>query len=128
MIKVYTNEIFNSELLVCVSSSVKQIKQWANKNSTNLKEMFKNKDNLKILEENIKKQNGFVIYFTKEKKRYLILWLEHFNNTWDDLDVLNHELVHYKQFLFEDKKIDGIEFEAYFIESTFRSIRRMLKK
>ena len=56
-------------------------------------------------------------------------WLKNFKNSWQELDILNHEIVHYRQYQFSDKQIiNENEFEAYFEESVFRSIRRLLVK
>jgi hypothetical protein len=126
---IYTNAIFQSELLVCVGSDLKQVKKWADKNSKNIKAVFKNEHNVKIFETGIKNNNGFVAELKINDLPFYILWLREWKDDWLHLDTLNHEIVHYKQYQFYYKRvIDENEFEAYFQESTFRELRKLLIK
>jgi len=127
---IYDNEIFNAQLLVCVSVSAKQIKAWADKNSKKyLKKILETKTNIELLEKAVETNNGSIMLFKKNNSNYYILWLKNFKNSWQELDILNHEIVHYRQYQFSDKQIiNENEFEAYFEESVFRSIRRLLVK
>ncbi len=126
---VYTNEIFDGDVLVCVGVTAEQIKKWADKNSKNLKEIFKIKNNFDIIKENIIGNNGFVVVFVKNGISFYLLWLKDYKNSWKEIDTLNHEVVHLRQAMFESKKIiNEREFEAYFQESTLRGIRKKLIK
>jgi len=125
---VHTIEIFSQQILICVGLRAEEIKKWADKNSKNLKEILQTDDNFKKLQE-ISLASGFVVKFSKDGLSYYILWLKEYENHWDHLDVLNHEIVHLRQFTFLGKNIENeIEFEAYFQESVFKSIRTALSK
>ena len=127
---IYTNEIFNSELLVAVEANENDLIKWAGKNGTkDLKEILKTQENINLIEDRIKKNSGIMFCFTKDNKNFFLMWLKAWRNNWEDLDVLNHEIVHYRQFIFENKNINNeIEFEAYFQESVCRELRRKLNK
>ena len=127
---IYTNEIFNSELLVAVEANENDLIKWAGKNGTkDLKEILKTKENINLIEEEIKKNSGVMFCFEKDNKFFFLMWLKTWRNNWEDLDTLNHEIVHYRQFIFEKKNINNeIEFEAYFQESVYRELRRKLNK
>jgi len=126
---VYTIEVFGLQILVAVGATAEQIKKWADKNSKELKEIYKIKENFENTEQAIEKNSGFVQVFTKDNIQFYFLWLQEYKNTWCRLDVLNHEVVHLRQFIFDNKKIiNEVEFEAYFQESMFREIRKRLDK
>lgn len=124
---VYNCEILNSELLVCVGENIKEVEKWYKKNSKNLTEILKNKDNKKFLEDCLKL--NIVFYFQKDDLDYWVLSLKDFKNDWYYLDVLNHEVRHYCQGQFKNREInEEKEFEAYFQESVFRELRQKLNK
>ncbi|MFA6991930.1 MAG: hypothetical protein WC269_01455 [Candidatus Gracilibacteria bacterium] len=124
---IYDNDILNAQLLVCVGVSAKEIKKWADKNSKNLKEIYKRKENVESTENAIKDNDGFVQYFTKDDKKFYLLWLKDFGNQWPYCEILLHEIVHFKQYQFANRNINNeLEFESYFIESVFRELRRKI--
>jgi hypothetical protein len=126
---VFDNEIFDSELLVCVGVKLKDVENWAKKNSNNLTDILKVKENRKLIDDRFfcKSEKGCLIKFEKDGLSFYILYLRDFKNTWADLDCLNHEIVHYKQFQWQDRNINNeIEFEAYFQENVFRQLRKKL--
>ena len=84
------------------------------------------KEGYKVLSENNK---GCMACIKNEKGiRYYFLMLEDWARTMEKYDTLMHEIIHLKQFLWEAKRIgvEEIEFEAYFIESTFIKLRDVL--
>ena len=127
---VYECGIFNSQLLIVVGKKAKDIKEWAKKSPKLFKECLDNKEIYGKLEEAINTNPGFLFTFYDSKKtNYYILYLEDFEDTWKWLDILNHEIVHYRQYQFSERKIeDEKEFEAYFQENVFREVRKLLWK
>jgi len=125
---VYNVAIFNTDLLVCVGVTINQIKKWIFKNAIKeLKNKFRDKKMIEELDGLIKDNKGFVYLIGDKKKRFYFLYLTDFTNTWSDMDVLNHEIVHIKQAIFENRHTENeTEFEAYFVESTFRELRKKL--
>lgn len=125
---VHDIEIFDLELLVCVGVRRKDILSWAKKNSEPTKKIFEDK----IMDDfdDFTKNSGFVkIYEDNNGVFFYILWLKEWENSWDSLDILNHEITHLRQFSFEHKNIENeIEFEAYFQENVFRTLRQRLNK
>jgi len=129
---LYHNEIFDSELLICIGLRadriVKRLPKYISKKAV---EIFKDKDNIDFLESEITQNHitGIFVRFKKDGISYFFMWLREFKNNWECLDWLNHEIVHYRQMLFEEKKIEGEpEFEAYFQQSVFRSLRKLLNE
>lgn len=56
-----------------------------------------------------------------------VIVLRKFGDIWQDYELLMHEVVHLKQNFFNERSIMGeYEFEAYWIESTFRQIRKKI--
>ncbi len=109
---VYKCPLFETEVLICIGSS-----------------LLKEKTIVKELENSIKSYSGCVNCFGRGKSNYYLIWLENFVNNWYWLDILNHEIVHLRQFLFENKGIkDEFECEAYFQEKVFRNLRQILRK
>jgi 3-methyladenine DNA glycosylase AlkD len=126
---IYRNDIFNEELLICVGVTAEEIKRWSERNSKILKKIYKDGEILKATKDNIESSTGFVQFFIMDGFKYYILWLKNYNNNWEWIDVLNHEVVHYRQELFKERGIsDEREFEAYLHESIFRELRILLNK
>lgn len=126
---VYKSEIVNSDILICIGVNLKDIKKWADKKGTKeFRQMIK-ENGLRKFDKAMEKNAGFVHNIVNGKKSFYILWMENFTNRWESFEILLHEIVHFKQFQFINKAVDNeIEFEAYFIESTFRELRRLLFK
>ena len=127
---VYDCKIINSELLVVVSKTAKEIKKWVEKRgSKGIKNVFKDNECLNDFKEAIKKHPAFVIAFKNKDILYYILYLEKWENNWEWINILNHEIVHYKQYQFKDRGIKNEnEFEAYFIETVSSELRQILNK
>lgn len=123
----YKSEIFNSYLVVCAGKNYKQVLGYAKRNfRKEIINLIKSSEELFTIDGNAQfitlknEDNG-------EKIQAILL------KDWTDTDVNNynllHEIVHYKQAqLDEATKFNGREdeFEAYFIESTFKEIREKL--
>lgn len=127
---VHNVEIFDSDLLVCVGCDSNDISDFIkSKGGKEFKKVFDDEIK-KDLQNAIEGNAGLVFKIERDKIHWYILWLKQYQHTWDDILVLTHELIHYKQFQFEKKLIrNEIEFEAYFIESCLDTIsKRILKE
>jgi len=125
---IYNIEIFDSQILVAVGVTAKQVDKWLKKNGL---KSIKNVMNKEITNRFIEasKNDGFVQFITNGDITFYILWLKDFKWEMTLLDILNHEIVHLRQFMFADKNIENeLEFEAYFQESVFRELRKKLNK
>jgi hypothetical protein len=125
----YISEIFDLDVLVCIDAKAKDIKKWAEKNGSKEFNQFLKQNKLDNFDISTEKNSGFLMKAVGNKNFYF-LWLKDFENNWKDIEVLLHEIVHLKQYTWDDKLIglSEVEFEAYFIESTFRGLRRRLFK
>jgi len=126
----HTVEIFDSELLVCVGCDSNDISNFIKSNGgKEFKEVFDDEVK-KDLQTAIEGNAGLVYKIERDKICWYILWLKQYQHTWENILVLTHEIIHYKQFQFEKKGIKNeIEFEAYFIESCLDTIsKRILKE
>jgi len=124
---IYTNEIFDSDLLICVGLNTEQIIKKLPNISKLSKKAFK--DNIEYIANGINEPHvdGFVVSLRENGLSYFFMWLRDWKYDWTHFDLLNHEIVHYRQMLFEEKGIkDEMEFEAYFQKSVFRSLRKLL--
>lgn len=126
---VHNIEIFKTDVLICVGVKIEEIKKWADKYSKPMKFILNDKTEYKAIEELMSGSIGMACELKKDNTPYYFMWLKEFGNNWDDINTLNHEIVHLKQFLFKNKGInDEIECEAYFQETTFDVLRRKLTK
>jgi hypothetical protein len=124
-------EIFDAEMVVCVGiKSGNNLATWLKKFGVKKVKNLLSKENIAEIDSIIaKRYEGFIYRVTKDKENYYFLYLRDFKNSWQSFDVLLHELVHYKQLQWENKRIkDEFEFEAYFVESCYRVLRRKLFK
>lgn len=127
---LYTNEIFNSELLICVGLNtdqiVKRLPKYLTKDAV---KVFQDRVNIECIRSQIEEKyvNGFLVSFIKDGIAFYFLWFREFKDNWESFDLLNHEIVHYRQMQFEERGIKNeIEFEAYFQQSVCRSLRKLL--
>ena len=76
-----------------------------------------------------KESRAFTMTYTGENKSINLLWLKDFKANNSYFDLLNHEVTHLRQFIFEKRGIkDEVEFEAYFHESIYRVLKQKLLK
>jgi len=110
-------------LYLVVNKSNKQIVSFLNKKKVSQSSI----DNiLENLEEDNEKLDGF---FLRTPNGLRFLFLKEYKGSWDDLDVLSHELFHLVDFeanyrMFEKEP----EFKAYLHGALFKTIRILLHK
>lgn len=124
-----TINIIPATLHVCVGMDSNEILDWAKKNKdTRLAGVFSDKNTIKYFNDGIDGSNGFFMTLTHPKKgKVFILWLKEFGREFCYTDILIHEVIHFKQMIFDLCRIENErEFEAYFVESITRGIRSKL--
>jgi hypothetical protein len=131
MIFSHKINITSSDLLICVGvKKGKQIADWLNKYGTKEAKKLLTPEIIKELDESLTgKLNAFLYVLEQEDANFYFICLKEFKNKWECFETLLHEIIHYKQFQWRDMRIrDEIEFEAYFVEHCFRSLRKELFK
>lgn len=118
--KVYVH-IFDIDVIFVVDTEYKYIKKWAKKQKDKpLIEGLKTKQ----LKEKFDNIANFTACFLINDIPYYFIVLES-----ADKSILLHEITHFKQMLFEDAAIeDEGEFEAYFMQSTYRQFSNFLQE
>ena len=122
----YKSEIINSYLIISVGKSYKEILKHAEKNYTkNAIGMIKAFEENFIMENHLGK---FIEFYSDNGERLQIILMKDWKNEDNFKDTLLHEIIHFKQATVDSstKYANESEFEAYFIESTFRQIREKL--
>jgi hypothetical protein len=122
---VYNSSIFQQEILIVIDTPYKKLKDWIIKKAEKpLVDLFK--------EDEIKEQfnisyDGAVHHFNTNGNDYYIFNFRNFKDAWNKYELLLHEIVHLKQYFFRNRSVeDEDEFEAYFIQNTFREIRQLI--
>lgn len=123
---IYDNKILATELLVLVGIKLKDLEKWAKKYSSKLEKILKDvPDNIEYM----LSQQGSFYGFNNGKHTVDILYLDKWEKGDNCSSLLLHELVHYKQSIFRERKIkDEEEFESYFIQNTWRELKIILDK
>lgn len=123
---IYDNKILATELLVLVGIKLKDLEKWAKKYSSKLEKILKDvPDNIEYM----LSQQGSFYGFNNGKHTVDILYLDKWEKGDNYSSLLLHELVHYKQSIFRERKIkDEEEFESYFIQNTWRELKIILDK
>lgn len=120
------------DVLICVGDGKAiEIDKWMKKNGSKEAKTLMTKENIDYYDKMMEGSTGFMTEATheKNKKKFYIMWLKEWKHEWYPAEVLMHEINHLKQFVFENKGIeDEREMESYFLESTFRTLRRRLFK
>jgi hypothetical protein len=127
---IYKIEIFGDEIVFCVGVKAKDVSEWLKKNNgkKNIIKLFNRKETIEEFDE-LSKSPGFVREYDEPDVHLCLVYLKDYNFMEDELDILNHEIVHLRQFLFKHKDIkEEIEFEAYFQQNVFRELRHKLNK
>ena len=129
---IFTQEVnpYRHQITVFAGCSQKEAEVWAKKHilKTELKdylEFIKNNEQLftEVLNKN---QLGYAI--CHEKKQYIVIILQKFEDTWSYWECLLHELSHVLDWLVEWKLLDGeTEARAYLHEWLFNRIRRKIQ-
>lgn len=121
----YRDNIFNTDLVVIVGVGEKRLLNYAKKNF-NEKSYTCIAECKDVIIDSIGDGGTFL---TLEKDGFImhVLILDDWVNDYASIDLLIHEITHYKQAMFGDRGVEKEhEFEVYFIQSTFRQIREKL--
>ncbi len=124
---LFRDEILNDDLLVYIGKDEKRLFKWVEKHAS--KEAKKTyKDNLDLIKNGLESAGCLTMLVRDDKHAIYLLSLRDWKNDWEHLETLVHEITHYKQFQFKNRRIgnEELEFEAYFIENTFRQLREKL--
>lgn len=124
---LYKSEILNNYLVVCVGKNYNEILKHAEKKfEKEAVEMIQGFKELFIIDGLAK----FIEIGSEDGKIFQLILFKDWNNTEQDQSNLLHEIIHYKQANLDKATYyeRESEFEAYFIESTFRQLREKLNK
>jgi len=116
-------EILKAELEICVGVSKDYFLKW-HKTKKVTKEAKEVSDGIPDDFFSIKGGTTGLCTVINHKKSGLNFYFIHlgdWENSWDNLELLVHEIIHFKNYLFESHKIsEEQEFESYFVEYVFK--------
>lgn len=119
------NPMFGSYIII-VNKKGKEVLDWLEKdNKETFKANYLNGGLDKLIDHT---GDGAFIYYETDEIVFRGICLNEYSDEWKVYELLLHEIVHFKQKIWETSAIgaEEKEFESYFIESTFRVVRGKL--
>lgn len=128
----YEIDIFGDDpILICVGVDGDETMKFIEKKNPDIyKKRFKNDDWLKDALNDNTCEAKTIYMQDNDGTKTLAVHIHEWENNWKSWDLLLHELVHLKQYLWKIKgvTINEEEFEAYFIVWIFTDLRRILNR